>query len=141
METSLVRQGYTIELIHGKEAVNKCCICNPNFVDKIYEKLALESVADDTYGLFVKSGSDVMSTMIFTKKGTSSHIVLLCSNEKYRVGAATSLMRLFLEKAKMLNVKKVTLTVAKRLLNTRAVDFYEQFGFKETHSGKFQLLL
>jgi hypothetical protein len=131
----LIKRGYTVEFLRGESAIRHCCICNRDFIDENFEKIALESTQDkDTYGIFVSRDNETLTTLIFTLEGYECEIVLLCSNErtsKGKLGVTSDIMRYFLDKLKDLKIKRVTLKIAKENLNKKAYEFYKKFGFRK----------
>lgn len=142
MNFDLIKKGYTVEFLRGESAIRHCCICNKDFIDENFEKIALESTQDkDTYGIFVSRGDETLTTLIFTLEGRECEIVLLCSNERYKLGVTSDTMRYFLNKLKDIRIKLVKLKIAKENLNKKAYEFYKKFGFKKVSNGTYTLVL
>lgn len=142
-EKEIFSKGLSIEIIRGTEAVHKCCICDPKFLDTLYETLALGSTENDnTYGIFLNSKEvPKVASLVFEIINNKCHIILLCSNPKYRIGASQSLMKLLIEKCKQHKIKCIYLDIAKESINKYAVNFYLSFGFIAKGIGRYTLEL
>ncbi len=149
-ELELLQEGFKIELVHGREATEYCCICDEKFVSRTYERLALEHVDMDNFiGIFIRSEGDgiLVATAIveYDIRKSTCILHLLCTNPLYRRGFGSRLIRYIITKAGEYGLHRVSLLVSRGETNQHAVSFYEQFGFERIRSGgenyKYELLI
>ena len=133
-----ILEEFSVEIVKGRSALDKCCICDREYISESYERLALEQVEDEhVYGVFLYKQKVLAAYVIYEIRGNLCEVNLLCSNKALRVGAATKLMRYLLYKTKEYRLASVQLKVAQESRNARAVAFYESLGFKRTAQGHY----
>lgn len=128
---------FSVEMVKGRSVVDKCCICDRNFISEEYERMALDIVSvKNFYGIFIYKGSVLAAYVVFHIVNNTCEVQLLCSNKQLRIGAATKLMRYLLYKAKEYKLDAVTLKIASEHRNARAVAFYSSLGFVHMKGDK-----
>jgi len=126
-------------MIKGRSALDKCCICDREFISEEYERMALDLLDDENfYGIFLYKDKVLAAYVIYEIENDTCEVHLLCSNKNLRIGAATKLMRYLLYKSKEYKLKEVTLKVAYEYRNARAVAFYSSLGFVKMGNGTFK---
>ena len=147
-----------------KSLLNDVNICNPEFLDKLYESLSYISIEDDTsVGFFLSDNTNTIiysSTVVDLECNQNKDIIidngyaivdsveltLLCSNYKQRIPGLTKYFIDYvitnLLKIYKPNVKHIFLHVGKGIeFNRNAYDFYIRFGFKPLSTDNPNILL
>lgn len=142
MDIELLKRRFSIEMVGTKDISDRCCLCNPQFVEDILESAALDAVEyDDYYAMFLKHNDQPVAECVFhILSPTYAKIELLCSKQN-KLGAATMLMCSLLDKLKNYGIKTIQLNIAKYDINAHATSFYQKFGFQKSHENVYSLNL
>jgi hypothetical protein len=165
IELELIRRGFVVEIAAGRSVAEKCCICDTSIISKEFEKIVYTTPEydDNVIGIFLHYDNQLVASCVVdvtcsstvekyvknwitpsqTKRSAiprCAEIVLLCSSQKHRIGAASMLMDLTMEKLVQYGLSHVTLSVAGGLKNPRAIQFYERYGFEFVNPDESQLM-
>jgi hypothetical protein len=119
----------------GQDATYLCCICDPNYLDNLYEECALDlGETSRAFCCTVEKKLAAIAVVDFKEKH-SVELVLLCKNHKFDIRSAPYMLLMYIESyLSEIDVHKIHLKVARENINKHAVKFYTRNGFRKLNN-------